>query len=451
MAWAQLHSRHAGLAEDVVISVQGLSKAEPRPAPQPPRWLARVLPGVQWSAAAEQLGDDEDDDDVEDDDFLPRRKGALKEVSFELGPGEGLGLIGDQAAAKTVLSLLAGLYPPSTGRVVVRGRIAPLLRYSELNFSGYTGKSALKVISAFLGWPSNFLRNRWGDITAFAHLEEVEGFGYPPDSLEYSEACTKRLVLSAVMHLDATVYAVLKSFAGADTAMYERCCEVLDQRQLEGCAIIQMGRVPDDVARFCGEAILFEDGAPVVRDRLAAIAAGIEERRAAAAMTKELVSNIPMRVILVGGRTVTLGPDGGRIELEVDVFRHKVALLRLRFSDESGRQTELEYPEDFTAEVGVYRITVILPPALLDDGTYTATFLGGSVRERRAAEAAAAGETTEEADPRPLPPPVELLSFNVNVESGDTADPRPEFGVIGDDADHASSQEVEWKVRRVEI
>ena len=253
---------HVRLQEGVLLSVEGISKAAPKPPAQPPQWMARFLPGVQWSAKGRDSEEDFEDDDL-DDEAEARRAGVLKEVSFQLSSGEGLGLVGDTDATQTVMVLLAGLYPPSTGRVAIRGRIAPLFRFSQLNFSGGTGKSSLQVISRFMHWPSDFLRKQWDEIVDFAHLDEIDELGFVPRSIEYEEARTKRLFLSSVMHLDASVYLVFKAFAGTDTAMAERCSDVLEQRQREGCAIVQNGKAPEQVARFCREAILFDGGSRV--------------------------------------------------------------------------------------------------------------------------------------------------------------------------------------------
>ncbi len=97
---------------------------------------------------------------------------------------------------------------------------------------------------------------------------------------------------------------------------------------------------------------------------------------------------MPVRAVLAsndGG--VTIGPEGGTIGIELDVFKLKWALLLLRFTDEEGRETEGEYPEVFEGQIGVYRLAITVPAGLLDEGEYTATLVGASVRERVGNEA----------------------------------------------------------------
>jgi ABC-type polysaccharide/polyol phosphate transport system ATPase subunit len=430
MGWARL-ATHVRLEEDVLLSVEGISKAAPGPPPQPPQWMARFLPGVQWSAAGteEDLEDDDFDEDVD-----TRRSGVLEEVSFKLAPGEGLGLVGDSVTTQTLLTLVAGLYPPSTGRIAIRGRVAPLLRFSQLNFSSGSGRSSLNVTSRFLHWPPDFLRKRWDEIVDFAQLDEVDELGFPPRSVEYEEARTKRLFLSAVMHLDASVYLVLKAFAGTDTAMAERCCDVLEQRQREGCAILQTGKGPSNVSRFCGEAILFEQGEAVFRGRLGAVANVIAERRAEERRKKE--QRFAVRALLVSedGEVPILGNEGGTVEIELDVFQNLAVRLTLRFAAEEGRDATLvEHPELFEVTPGIYRLAIQVPAGLIGDGVYTATLV-------------ATGQPVEGVDGPP--PSIEVLSFEISSQTDTEAS--PEFGVIVDGGEQANAKDVRWHVRRVE-
>jgi ABC-type polysaccharide/polyol phosphate transport system ATPase subunit len=427
---------HVELEEGVLLSVEGISKGPKKPPAQPPQWMARFLPGVQWSVA----GRDDDSEDFEDDDLMEqesegKRAGALREVSFQLAPGEGLGLLGDTNATQTLLMLVAGLYPPSTGRVAVRGRIAPVFRFSQLNFSNGTGKSSLKVISRFMHWPPDFLRKRWDEIVDFAHLDEVDEFGFPPKSVEYEEARTKRLFLSSVMHLDASVYLVFKAFAGSDSAMAERCSDVLEQRQREGCAIVQNGVEPEHVARLCRDAILFDEGTEVFRGRLGAVATFMADQHEREQQKHQ--QRLPVRALLVDqdGEVPTFGDEGGTLEIELDVFKTLAVWLSLRFADSGGHEhVKVDRLEPLDVTPGIYRVGIKVPRGLLAEGVYSATLV-------------ATGRPAEgEEGP---PPSRELLSFEVASESDSQSG--PVFGVVPDgDKQGAYARDVEWRVHRVE-
>jgi ABC-type polysaccharide/polyol phosphate transport system ATPase subunit len=435
-----VHLHHTELPDDVLLRVEGLSKAAPQPGYNAPRWVSRVLPGVQWSATGQRQEDIEDEEEDELDDELGEkgREGALQEMTFDLAPGEGLGLIGNERAGKTLFTLLAGIYPPSTGRVLVRGRIAPVFRYSELNFAREDTKRSIKVVSRFLGWPPDFLGSRWNEIVDFAHQEEVVDMGFVPGSIEYDAAWTKRLMLSALMHLDATVYTVVKAFAGTDLAMYERCCDVLEQRQREGCAILQVDQRLPALARFCHEAIVFEEGAPVFRGRLGDVAKFMAERREEK-KKRERVWRVPVRALLASDRGgLSFGPDGGTIPIELDVFKPLEFDIGIRFTDATGRELQIEQPDPFLAEQpGVYRVAIGVPGGLLGEGSLQATFL-------------ALRRVGDEDIERSVQ---ELLTFEIGSENGDgatVAEPLPAFNVLSeDDQLEPDLRDVVWDVHRV--
>src|SRR5215475_5143197 len=107
MSWTRFAS-HVRLDEGVLLSVEGISKGPKKPAAQPPQWMVRFLPGVTWSAEGRDDGEDFEDDDLMEQQEETRRSGALNEVSFQLSPGDGLGLLGDTNATQILMTLLAG-------------------------------------------------------------------------------------------------------------------------------------------------------------------------------------------------------------------------------------------------------------------------------------------------------------------------------------------------------
>jgi ABC-type polysaccharide/polyol phosphate transport system ATPase subunit len=417
------------LPEGIVLSVQGISRAAPRPDPAPPPWLARILPGVQFTPEA----DEEEDEVVDEPDEPTSSSSVLAEISFDVPAGGGVGLVGDGSSAETILRMLSGLRHPSTGRILVRGRVAPLMKGASLNLAAQTGRKAVTVTASFLHWPRELINNRWDEIVEFAHLEELDE-KFPAGSLEGEMGRTKRLLLSTALHIDATVYALDRTFAGNDVAMYERCCDLLEQRQREGCVIVQMGRKPEDVHRFCHEAILLDAGKLVVQDRLGEVAKVLEERRLTALARKPL----PIRALLADKEElVELGPTGGEIEIELDVFKSALELeLALLFTDEEGSETRVARPEPLVLEeAGVYRLRVAVPGGILADAKYSAALLGSRTPN---------GATEP-------PPEQELLVFDVIAQEPQSDTAPPQFGAVdrlpGDE--QVLVQDVEWHVGRV--
>jgi ABC-2 type transport system ATP-binding protein len=431
-------THHAELPEDVFVSVQGVVKAPPKPLPTPPKWAARVLPGVEWSvgAKAEAGGEDiEDDDDMEGDfgDYDEEaRVAAFREVSFDVKAGEGVGLVGpDFVATQYLLFIIAGYQPPTRGRVLIRGVVAPVLKPAALNLTGERMRKAVVLTGKVLDWPRSLTRGKqWDEIVEFARLHELTEF--PEGSLEWKQLVTKRLFTSTALHLDASVYLVGYNFVRNDPEYAERCYQVLEQRQREGCAIIQNGLEVEDVSRLCTQAIWFERGEAIARGRLGEVAAFAHDRPRE---RKEGVLAVPVRALLLSDESLVVGRDGGKIELELDVFTSKLDLeLALLLIDDAGRETRVDQPEPFVAPApGIYRLSISLPPGLPGSNYHAKLVAGGLNGSERAHE---------------------LLSFEFAAQERGSGEPEselePELSAL-DESDELSIEpsEVEWNVRRV--
>jgi ABC-type polysaccharide/polyol phosphate transport system ATPase subunit len=426
---------HPQLTPGIVVSVEGVSKAPPRPMPQPPRWLARVLPGVKWSARGQDaegdIVDPEDDEDDMDDEELGRRAMPLKEVSFEIAAGRGLGLVGpDLEAARTLCLILTGYLPPTTGRILVRAGVAPIFTSADLNLSRLYGKRAINLVARFLRWDLDLIRDRWSDIERFARLEQID---FPKDSIEYDGAMTKRLLLATALHLDAGLYIVARNFYGSDPEFTAHCYERIQERVNEGAAVLQTGLEVDDVSRFCQEAMWFEKGRVEFRGRLSEVAKAVSEQE----VTDEvrLMTRVPLRASLLDEDDQQIGPQGGTIDIELDAFSKNLEVaLAIVFTDERGHETRVEHPDLFAPEEpGIYRLRMAIPGGLLDDGTYRAVLY------------AAAPSLGWDASHR-------LLSFTVVSEGFSTTEEAYELGhdsmVMPDIEIDVEPADVEWSIHR---
>jgi homopolymeric O-antigen transport system ATP-binding protein len=426
-------THHPQLTPGIVVSAEGVSKAPPRPMPQPPRWLARILPGVKWSVRTDSANqaDIDDDDDELDDEEGGRRVMPLKEVSFEIAAGKGLGLVGpDQEAGRTLCLILTGYIPPSTGRVLVRGGVAPIFTQADLNLSRLTGQKAVNMVSRFLRWDRDLIRDRWPDIEAFARLEDID---FPKMSLEYDSAKTKRLLLATALHLDAGLYIVTRNFYGSDPEFTARCYERIQQAQGEGAAVLQTGMEVEDVSRFCQDALWIENGRVEFGGRLSEVSKAVSEQE----VTDEvrLLTRVPLRASLLDEDDQQIGPQGGTIDIELDAFTKNLEVaLAIVFTDERGHETRVEHPDTFAPEEpGIYRLRMAIPGGLLDDGTYRAVLY------------AAAPSVGWDASHK-------LLSFRVVSEGFSATQEAYELGhdsmVMPDIEIEVDPADVEWSIHR---
>jgi lipopolysaccharide transport system ATP-binding protein len=360
------HETEHELPAGVLLSVQGVSRTVIPKVPQPPKWLSRFLPksGLAGQTILEADIDDEDDDD--DDDEVLGGQRTLNDISFDVRSGEGVGILGpNQDACKVLLQILFGGIPPSTGRVLVRGRVAPILHTELLRYTGQEwGEDAVFLVARFLHWPRALLRERWDEIVGFARLDELDDKG----PVQYRNRATTRLLVSAALHIDASVY-VLDHNLGNFPQFALRCLELVEQRQQAGAAVVHGAkRMIDDVSRLCSEVLWFEEDGTVLRGRPVDVALAVEKRN-----VKEVHPlSAPILASLPDPHGAVEVP--GIVDVELHMLRKDIAFsFALELTDPAGHAIEFEQPDRFASDgLGLYHLRIVIPPNLLPAGMYAA-------------------------------------------------------------------------------
>jgi len=360
------------LGEEIVLSLQNVSKKAPKPPAQPPKWLAKFLPGVEWSAAGDIDDEGEEDDDLDDDPEVQSRLAQVRNLSFDLRAGTALGIVGpDTGARRALLWMIAGFLPPAEGRILVRGDVAPLFNATEVNVTRQTGERAVKLTARHFHWPWDLIQSRWDEIAEFARIRDITT--WPEESLEYEAHRTKRLLLSTVLHMDASVYLVGGNFYGSEPDFVQRCHDLLLRRLEEGCVVIHSIGTVENLAHFCNEAIYIDNGRALIRGRLGEVARFAHERPVA---VQPGAARLPLRATLLDDGPVRIGEDGGMIEIELDVFAKRLELVyELVLVNDTGRRVRIEAPERLAAKPGIYRLEIAIPPGVLHATTYDAVLL----------------------------------------------------------------------------
>jgi len=375
--WRRHHHDHSEdlLPPGVLLSVQGVSRIEVGQMPEIPRWLKRILPksGIAGQTTLDRddlLDDDEDEDDAfDDDDEYEAEPLTLNELSFDVRGGEGVGIVGpNQEARKALLQLLFGGIPPTEGRILVRGRIAPLLRGDVVRYTGKEwGEKAVFLAARFLEWPRPLLRERWDEITEFAQLNDLSGL----PAGKFKQNVTTRLLFSAMLHMDASVY-VLDHGIDYDPEFALRCFDKIEERQREGAAVVHGAqKMIADVSRLCGEVLWLEKDGTVIRGRPVDVAIAVQK------LEQEEVHPLSMPIL------VTLADDAqpvevpGMVEIELHTLRKDIVFsFRLELTDETDRTVELEQSDQFEADApGLHHLRIRIPADHVPDGTYSAKLL----------------------------------------------------------------------------
>ncbi|TWI14266.1 polysaccharide ABC transporter ATP-binding protein [Aerolutibacter ruishenii] len=182
---------------------------------------------------------------------------ALRALSFTLGRGEALGIIGHNGSGKsTLLQIVAGVLPPSEGTVVVNGRVAALLELGSGFNPELTGRENVKVNAAILGLTPAQVRERMDDIVAFADIGD-----YIDEPVKtYSSGMALRLAFAVQVHTDPDILIVDEALAVGDAAFQAKAMARIDQILSRGTTLLFVGHDLNAVKAFCHRAMLLERG-----------------------------------------------------------------------------------------------------------------------------------------------------------------------------------------------
>jgi ABC-type polysaccharide/polyol phosphate transport system ATPase subunit len=427
------------LPPEVVVSFQDVTRLT-EPAPEPPEWLARFLPKAGLAGHGAKMPDFEDSDEDEDLDELGEDiseealRVRVKDFSYDLHAGAGLGVLSTGTSGGTIVQMLMGLLPPTSGRILIRGRVAPLVRDVHQFLDVSSGRSAVFLVAKFLGWPRELLRKRWDQIVQFADLSDFEHMPWRDRSVNE----THRLLVSAALQIDANLYVIDRETVRTHRAFGEKVLDVLEERKRDGAAIVYVSRKRvEEVARLCEEVVLFEEGVVTAQGTPLEVAPAAE-RESKEPIHRGLV--VPLVASLPGDDSlVRLDPDGGLIEFDLEVLRKDLqVVLSIAFENDLGRKQRIEQPGVFRAhDPGKYRLRVRVPEGALEEDRYRATLL--------------ARDAGLEDKPGEEHPVRKLLDFDVVYEA-EVDEPypeiEPELERIFDEEDEETS-EVEWVVSRV--
>jgi lipopolysaccharide transport system ATP-binding protein len=190
----------------------------------------------------------------------PRRKGtfkALDDVSFDVQPGEVLGIIGRNGAGKsTLLKILSRITQQTTGEIVLRGRVASLLEVGTGFHPDLTGRENIFLNGAILGMTRAEIRRKLDEIIAFA---EVEKFIDTPVK-RYSSGMYVRLAFAVAAHLEPEILVVDEVLAVGDVQFQRKCVGKMSEAARRGRTVLFVSHNMAAVRNLCSRALLLNQG-----------------------------------------------------------------------------------------------------------------------------------------------------------------------------------------------
>ncbi|HZS52976.1 MAG TPA: ABC transporter ATP-binding protein [Bryobacteraceae bacterium] len=182
---------------------------------------------------------------------------AVKDVSFHVGQGEMVGIVGRNGSGKsTLLKMVAGVYQPTTGRVTVNGTIAPMIELGAGFHMELTGRENILVNGLLLGYSKREMREREQTIIDFA---EIGDFINAPVK-QYSSGMYMRLAFAVAIEVDPDILLVDEILSVGDMAFQEKCFERLRRFRAAKKTILFVTHNPSDIEEYCDRAILLDHG-----------------------------------------------------------------------------------------------------------------------------------------------------------------------------------------------
>jgi lipopolysaccharide transport system ATP-binding protein len=326
---------------------------------------------------------------------------ALKDVSFDVQPGEVVGIIGHNGAGKsTLLKILSRIVEPTTGEIRLRGRVASLLEVGTGFHPELTGRENIYLNGSILGMKKREIDRKFDEIVDFA---EVEKFLDTPVK-RYSSGMYVRLAFAVAAHLDPEILIVDEVLAVGDAEFQKKCLGKMKQISTgTGRTVLFVSHNMSAILQLCSKAVLLKSGsidlygpAKLVSNRYFHNAAASQDR------TCDL-SKLPRPMSLTHAaqlKSCSLGTDdksppwttqfGDPVSISIVVAVEKpIAFLELGMAisklggSEFASSLSTDSYQTGSLSPGIYTFEVSFPDLMLLPGQY---ILGFGIRSERGFE-----------------------------------------------------------------
>ncbi len=199
---------------------------------------------------------------------------ALRDVSFEVEPGEIVGIIGRNGAGKsTLLKILARVTEPTRGRVELYGHANSLLEVGTGFHPELTGRENIFVNGAILGMRSFEIRRLFDEIVAFAEVEKFLDTAVK----HYSSGMYMRLAFSVAAHLNPDILIIDEVLSVGDAQFQKKCLGKVQNIAKTGRTVLFVSHNMAAVENLCGRGVVLEKGKVIFAgDQTAAISHYLE-------------------------------------------------------------------------------------------------------------------------------------------------------------------------------
>lgn len=183
---------------------------------------------------------------------------ALKDVSFDVNPGEAIGIIGSNGSGKsTLLKILSKITPPTSGEITIRGKVASLLEVGTGFHPELTGRENIFLNGAILGMTQKEIRSKFDAIVDFSGVEQF----IDTPVKRYSSGMYVRLAFAVAAHLEPDILLIDEVLAVGDAAFQKKCLGKMDEiTTAHGRTVFFVSHNMSAIQNLCSRCVLLEQG-----------------------------------------------------------------------------------------------------------------------------------------------------------------------------------------------
>jgi lipopolysaccharide transport system ATP-binding protein len=252
-----------------------------------------------------------------------REHWALQDVSFEVNQGDSIGIVGRNGAGKsTLLKILSRITPPTTGEIILNGRVASLLEVGTGFHQELSGRENIFLNGSILGMKSAEIRKRFDEIVDFAGVEK---FIETPIKY-YSSGMQLRLAFSVAAFLDPEILVIDEVLAVGDADFQKKCIGKMNEVSRSGRTLLFVSHDMNSVLSLCDKAVLLIDG-----------------KMKSMGKARDVVSEYALSVSTLGSYTAEPSPEGAPKIIQVNQEVVNEEFLQLGISVHTGVKCKVSF------------------------------------------------------------------------------------------------------------